>query len=604
MNYIDEKFKEAAPDNTVDRIKSLLKKVDIELHEKWNDSGVENCESLRVFFNNGAPGTNGKGVTKEFAQASAYGEFIERLQSGLFFYKYQSFECDPVVNMQCYAPDAKYFTKKELEDNAEWFDYLIESYSGLTRRKLAEQCEMYAHTDDGKILCIPFYSLFEDKYVYLPAGFIEHIYSANGCCVGNTKEEALVHALSEIMERKGSIKAITSGESFPEIPDSELNKYPTVSKILKKLRENEDLDIKVFDCSVTKEIPVISTRIIDKKTHGYFVNFAADPVLEIAIQRTLTEIFQGRQIENFGNNATKKIKISTDDIKTSVNVLNQLETGRGSFAADYFAEELTCEKQINAFDDNSGKSNVELLNMVLSLYRRIGKPIYLRNYAFLEFPCYKVIIPGFSESRGYRLTEDLQEYAIADLVSKVIKKPKKYAVEDYSFVLMYKDLISNVFSKSNNFNSISGLPLSKEVGNVLMWGTLAYCAYMTKNKNKMYLYLNALCENDCISEEDRQYFNCVKMYFDLKFGKVTTEKINIILNKFFKSEYVEKLNTNIKNGSPFDEYLLDCDINNCIKCKYSQQCDYQAIRAMMQKVGEKYNQFVDGQNKENFVEYI
>ena len=233
MKYIDEKFKEISPQKTVENIKNILHSVGINISEFWNDSGIENCHSLTISSEKGFPSSNGKGISKDFAQASAYGEFIERLQSGLFFYKYQSFECDPQVNLQCYAPDAKYFTKEELSQNETWIDYIVNNYDGLTKDSLLKQFEMYAHTNDGKILCIPFYNLFENKYAYLPAGFIEHMYSANGCCAGNTKEEALVHAFAEIMERKASILAITSGTPFPEIPDDVLQGFPKVSEILK-----------------------------------------------------------------------------------------------------------------------------------------------------------------------------------------------------------------------------------------------------------------------------------------------------------------------------------------------------------------------------------
>lgn len=329
MQHIDEKFKDASPESTVERIRNILKSVNIDVSEHWNDSGIENCNSLRLGAGKGYPSSNGKGITKAFARASAYGEFIERLQSGLFFYKLQSFECDPAVNLQCYAPDGKYFTQEELIQNADWFDYLIKSYPGLTREDLALQCEMYAHTHDGRILCIPFYSLFEDKYVYLPAGFIEHIYSANGCCVGNSKEEALLHALSEIMERKSSTSAILNSNAFPEIPEDVLQSFPTVSKILKELRESKDIDVKIFDCSIGNGFPVISTRIINKLSHGYLVNFAADPVLEIAIQRSLTEIFQGRNLGTIAFKNKKPILADSSSVRVASNVLNQLETSNG-----------------------------------------------------------------------------------------------------------------------------------------------------------------------------------------------------------------------------------------------------------------------------------
>lgn len=602
MKFIDEKFKEATPEVTVKRIQEALRKVGIEIEEKWYDSGIENCYSLSLRAGKGMPSSHGKGITKAFAQASAYGEFIERLQSGLFFYKLQSFECDPRVNLQCYAPDGKYFTAEELAQNANWIDCIVESYPGLTKEALLRQFVMYAHTDDGKILCIPFYSLFEDKYVYLPAGFIEHMYSANGCCVGNTKEEALVHAFAEIMERKASIAAVTKGEAFAEIPEETLQTFPAVSQILAKLRETEELDVKILDCSITSELPVICTRLINKKTQGYVTDFGADPVLEIAIQRTLTEIFQGRSLTGLvSNEVSRPVLARLDQMRIATNVLNQLEIGRGLFTADFFAEEVSCDKPVSAFEDNSGLDNKQLLRKMMELYRKLEKPVLIRNYNFLGFPCYKVIIPGFSESRGMKLTETVQEYELGHLTSQVFRYPQKFTVADFAFVFAFRKMIANTLSRENDFQFLSGIPLDYTVARPLLNITLAYCAYKMGNQKIVLENVNALCSPYIGNDDLRQYFRCLRQFLQFRADDVAEDKIFCVLNKFHSRQYVEQLRKSLKTGTPFDEYLLRCDTNNCGDCRYQNQCHYAYIRTMIEKTGAIYKQFTDGQNSENFV---
>ena len=140
------------------KLTSILDSVGIKLNEEWFDSGVEHCYSLRVSAPGGFPGTNGKGVTKALARASAYGEFIERLQTGLFMYKYQSLEFNKGLFLHEFAPDAKYMTKAELVENGEWMDYVIATYGGrLTRDEIADQCAMYAGSDN--VLTLPYYSI-------------------------------------------------------------------------------------------------------------------------------------------------------------------------------------------------------------------------------------------------------------------------------------------------------------------------------------------------------------------------------------------------------------------------------------------------------------
>lgn len=599
MKFIDEKFKESSPQKTVEKIRSLLNGIGIEVEELWNDSGIDNCWSLNLCAKGGFPSANGKGVSKEFARASAYGEFIERLQSSLFFYKYQSLECNEEINMQTYAPDSKYLTVEELQENADWMDCIIDAYGGnLSRKALGEQCAMYAHTDNGQILCLPFYSLFEDKHVYMPIGFVEHMYSANGCCVGNSKEEALVHAFAEIMERKGSINTIISGKSLPEIKEEVLNKFPTVSNILKQIRKNENIDVKVFDCSIGNGFPVISTRIINKENHSYVVNVAADPVFEIAIQRTLTEIFQGRNIKNFTSGHNGKILSDLTEIRTASNVLNQLESGNGLYTIDYFTEEITCERAATDFEDNSNLSNSELLAKILKLYKDIGKPVYIRNYAFLGFPCYKVIIPGFSESRGLKLNEPLQEYAIGDLVSRVLRNPLKANLSDLNNVLFFRRMIADIVSRCHSFTRLSGIPIKKPYDYILFNATLGYINYKLGNIKDTLKYLNKL-SSDTVPAKD--YFSCLSQYLHFKSNNIDEEKIVCILNKFHKKDIVKKLLENLKNDTLFDEYLLACDTVNCETCKHREVCNFTAAKKVIASAGKVYSTFVDGQNKENFI---
>ena len=604
MQYIDEKFKEEAPAKTVETIKSVLSSIGIEIEELWHDSGIENCWSLHCRMKGETfPTSNGKGITRDFARASAYGEFIERLQSGLFFYKFQSIERDPAMNLHTYAPDKRYMSVQELIENGEWMDHLIDTYkSGLTREKIAGQCRMYACTDEDQILTVPYYSLFEDKYVYLPVGFTEHMYSANGCCVGNSKAEAWLHALSEIMERKGNIATLVSGESAPEIPDEVLQKFPTVSKILKTIRSYENLDVKVFDFSQGFGIPVICTRIINKDTQQYIVNTGADPILEIAIQRTLTEIMQGRNIESLTKSGNTQILNRVSDYPIAHNVLNLLENGHGLFTVDFFAEEVSCNKTCSEFADYSGKTNKELLSIILEYYKALGKPVYIRNYSFLNFHCYKVIVPGFSESRPFRLTEPVQEYALADVAAKVFRCPTKASIKDLALLPTFYKMIQTARSRPGNFGRLAGIPLDRKIGAHFILPTLSYAAYRLGNYKEAIRYLELYLKNNSIDSQKRKQFACIKMYLQFKVEDVHPEKIRVILEKFFDEETVRKFYDALSNGkTPYDAHLLNCDPTNCAACQYQTNCSYTACKNMLAAAGKHYSAFTEGQSKEHFV---
>ena len=478
MQYIDERFKEAKPEDTVKRIQGILNDLGIEVIESWTDSGLENCYSLSLSAKGGIPSSNGKGVTKEFARASAYGEFIERLQGGLHFYKFQSINRVNEMNLQAYAPDAKYMTVDELVENGEWMDYIINEYKlpNVTRRTIAQHCKAYACSDDGKILTIPFYSLFEKKYVYLPIDFVDQVYATNGCCVGNTRDEAWVHALSEILERHANLKIFTSGSSAPKFSEEVIEKYPIVSHILKQVRAKGEFDIDVFDYSLGSGFPVVSTRIINKKEHSYKVNVAADPVFEIALQRTLTELFQGKNIDTFTSKHDGTILNKFSDFPPVSNVVNQLETGNGLYTADFFANEITCNEVADNFADNSNKSNHQLLEFILEIYKKENRQVYVRNFSYLGFPCYRFVVPGFSEALALRLKEIVPECLFADTAARVLKNPIATQNEDLQLMLAHTNMIKTIHGRYNRFNRISGVPLSVKHNVFLSSLTRAYAS--------------------------------------------------------------------------------------------------------------------------------
>ncbi len=601
MQYIDEKFKERKPEETVALIENILRQHGIEVNEKWHDSGVENCCSLTLSANGGIPSSNGKGITPALARASAYGEFIERLQGGLFFYKFQSIGRDPAMNIHSFAPDVRYMTVQELEENGEWMDYIIKEYNNprITRKSIARLCKIYDVSPEGKILTLPFYSLFEKKTVYLPMAFVDQIYATNGCCVGNSRNEAWVHALSEMMERHASIKMLLSGKAAPKFPEETLRKYPTVSKILDAVRDNGDFDIDIFDYSEEYGYPVVSTRIINKKNHCYHVNVASDPVFEIALQRTLTEIFQGKSIRNFYSRNNGKILNKVSDYLSAANIINQLETGSGTFTADYFANELTCTDAPKTFPDNSTKSNNELLEYALNIFRTIDRPVYVRNFSYMGFPCYRFVVPGFSEAFAVRLSEIFPEYAMADEACKVMKNPKAASDEDLSTLLIYNKMIEGVFSRYYNFGRISGIPITGMDNNILACITRAYTAYRLAHLSDAIKFGAPLLSAE--DESIADYFSLVNRYIEFKINGMEEKKARCILNKFYNSSACEKLFSALDQGkTPYDDFLPECDYHHCDGCKYGHICTYQANRSMIARVGQTYAAFTDGQNEAGF----
>ena len=80
MNY--SIYKDDKPEQTVDKIKSILNNLGIETVEDFKRHKENEVASVRITIKgSNDTGTNGKGTTEEKALASGYAEFMERLQT-------------------------------------------------------------------------------------------------------------------------------------------------------------------------------------------------------------------------------------------------------------------------------------------------------------------------------------------------------------------------------------------------------------------------------------------------------------------------------------------------------------------------------------------
>jgi|GEM_PF-2613639 len=75
------RYRECSPRETVERVRGILSGLRLlPVESEWRRSG-EVFFSLRLSLPGTSVGVNGKGVTPEYALASAYGELMERLQN-------------------------------------------------------------------------------------------------------------------------------------------------------------------------------------------------------------------------------------------------------------------------------------------------------------------------------------------------------------------------------------------------------------------------------------------------------------------------------------------------------------------------------------------
>jgi hypothetical protein len=176
--------KECNPAETVNRIKNILKKNRIKVKESKVINIDNSIYSTRVELRDiPGIGTNGKGISKEFALASAYAEFMERLQSKfLLKANFLNKEIKRSFSDETYLGNEEFEKKFPSIKNNQYIKETVENNS-----------EYRYYTK--------FYDILNDRYVELPIKLINLLTHSNELGSGSSKEEALVQGICEILER-------------------------------------------------------------------------------------------------------------------------------------------------------------------------------------------------------------------------------------------------------------------------------------------------------------------------------------------------------------------------------------------------------------------
>ena len=117
---------------------------------------------------------------------------------------------------------------------------------------------------------------------------------------GNSDNEATAQALSEIIERYVKNIIIQNGYSLPDLPATTMDGFSQVQQILRGLSDYGYI-VRVKDASLGGNFPVILVLLINIEEGGVYASFGANLRLETAVERTLTELLQGRNLNQLLN---------------------------------------------------------------------------------------------------------------------------------------------------------------------------------------------------------------------------------------------------------------------------------------------------------------
>ncbi len=339
--------------------------------------------------------TNGKGATKESALASALGEFIERLNNnhfyaGAFWGKdLANAEFVHYPNERWFKPGKKDALPKEILD-----PYCLKIYNPEGELKASHLIDTNSGNIERGICSLPYARQSDNKVVYFPSNLIENLFVSNGMSAGNTLPEAQVQCLSEIFERAVKREILEGEICLPDVPPEVLAKYPSILAGIQGL-EDQGFPVLVKDASLGGVYPVMCVTLMNPRTGGVFASFGAHPSLEVALERSLTELLQGRSFE--GLNDLPPPTFESNAVTEPYNFVEHFIDSSGIVSWRFFSAKPDYEFMEWNFAGQGSTANADEAASLFGILQSMGKEVYTTVHDQLGAIACRILVPGYSE---------------------------------------------------------------------------------------------------------------------------------------------------------------------------------------------------------------
>ncbi|WP_298621326.1 OsmC domain/YcaO domain-containing protein [uncultured Zoogloea sp.] len=339
--------------------------------------------------------TNGKGASKESALASALGEYIERLSCNHFYndqYWGEEFANAPFVHYpdeRWFKPGRKDALPKEILD-----EYCLGIYDPDGELRGSHLYDTNSGNTQRGICSLPYVRQSDGEVVYFPSNLIDNLFLSNGMSAGNTLAEAQVQCLSEIFERAVKREILEGEMALPDVPHEVLAKYPGILAGIDEL-EKQGFPVLVKDASLGGRFPVMCVTLMNPRTGGVFASFGAHPSLEVALERSLTELLQGRSFE--GLNDLPRPTFESNAVTEPNNFVEHFIDSSGVVSWRFFSARADHEFVEWDFSGKGENSNAEEAAALFGILEGMGKEVYMAVYDQLGATACRILVPDYSE---------------------------------------------------------------------------------------------------------------------------------------------------------------------------------------------------------------
>lgn len=594
-----KKYKDKRPEDTVHKLQNLLYDAGLDVTYFWMNNEELECYSTRVQITGTNLGSNGKGTNRIYALASGYAELMERLQNGALY----TGALDPAFledTGMVMAPDERFEKAADLTmaENAlmEAF-FSVNSCKSDLEKLVCINKWSGNHPVEGKgddtLLTLPFASLKQGRVIYLPSAIYTKMYGTNGMCAGNTPEEALVQGLAEIFERHANGAVLLDPITPPAIPDEYLKKYPALWERIQKIEKDGRYKVIVKDCSLGKGYPVVGTMIGDREKGTFGFRMAAHFSFPVALERTLTEALQGRDLNSFTQSCGIGVESSCINKE---NIANIFKCGVGNYRKELFYDNPSYE--FSPWEEKR-PTNAEMLKHMLGILMGEGYDILIRDVSFLGFPSYQILVPGFSEiypADGYKIRE-INTVKKISAGLKDLHKATEEEVERIRRLLIYKQ--GAIYE--TNLLAIFKRPFNRKSpgGNFQDLFLLAACCYrlgMLEEAGSTMELLSA--KANAAKDENSLYYRTIGLLLQLKSENTPEARIKEVLEKTAGKVVAEEIiSLWMEPNLLFQKLYPKFNCWDCSNCHADFMCDYRRTTEIMKRLREIYRNNTPDQNE-------
>ena len=334
---------------------------------------------------------NGKGGTQLAARASALGEFAERLGTHYFwthFYLGQTRANRPFVHY----PQERWFAPTK---SGKWPKAMLNPKLHAFYNPDGDiDGEVLVDLNSGNVergICtLPYTRLSDGAITWFPVNIIGNLYVSNGMAAGNTMMEARSQAMSEIFERNIKNRIISEGLCLPEVPDEVIARYPGIAAGIKGLRD-AGFGILVRDASLGGRYPVMNVTLLHPKDQGCFASFGAHPRFQVALERALTELLQGRALESL--EGFPEPGFDMEEINLPSNLEIHFVDSSGVISWNFLGD----KPDFPFCDWNFGTTTAEDYAWLCKAIEAEGHDIYVADFSEQGAYSCRILVPGMSE---------------------------------------------------------------------------------------------------------------------------------------------------------------------------------------------------------------